>query len=203
MTEIVCQSCGCFFTVGETVKQGERLTAHCPSCGAVTIYRIGSPTATTRIVDGAAATRRMPRPAAPADEASVPAPVDPSRTTLIPSQGAAPPPLPSAAGGYFLILGAEPGRERIPLRTARTVFGRAEADVDLGDATVSSRHFQVEVAGREFFIRDLKSRNGTFVNGRRIHYAELLPGDEVLAGSTYLVFRTSKDRLGKGDSRGG
>jgi adenylate cyclase len=95
------------------------------------------------------------------------------------------------------VVGGAPGRERLPLPSARTVFGRAEADVDLGDPAVSGRHFQVEAAGREFFIRDLGSRNGTFVNGRRIRYAELLPGDEVLAGSTYLVFRTSQDALGR------
>lgn len=41
------------------------------------------------------------------------------------------------------------------------------------------------------------SEGATFVNGRRIRYAKLLPGDEVLAGSTYLVFRTSEDALGR------
>jgi hypothetical protein len=118
------------------------------------------------------------------------------RTVLASASTVAPPPLRVEGRAYFLLVGAVPGRERIPVPAARTVFGREGADVDLGDPTVSSRHFQVEAAGREFFIRDLQSRNGTFVNGRRLRYAELLPGDEVLAGSTYLVFRTSDDGLG-------
>jgi transcription elongation factor Elf1 len=100
-----------------------------------------------------------------------------------------PPAPPPTAGAGFLVLGAPPGSERIPLPSARTLFGRKGADVDLDDAAVSRRHFQVEVAGRDYFVRDLDSSNGTFVNGRRVRYAELLDGDEVRAGQTFLVFR--------------
>jgi hypothetical protein len=99
-----------------------------------------------------------------------------------------------ASAAQFLVLGAAPGREPIPLRSACTVFGRKDADVDLGDPAVSRRHFQVEAAGREFFLRDLGSRNGTFVNGSHVHSTKLVDGDEVRAGSTSLVLRVSPPR---------
>ena len=98
---------------------------------------------------------------------------------------------------FFLILGARPGEERIRLETARTTFGRKRADVDLGDPAASAPHFQVDVMGGEFFVRDLDSRNGTFLNGHRVRYSELLPGDELRAGDTVLVFRTSEDGLSR------
>ncbi len=115
-------------------------------------------------------------------------------TTLAPF---APPPLSLGVAAYFLRLGAAPGRERLVLERARTVFGRGGADIELDDPAVSKRHFQVDVLGREFFVRDLGSRHGTFLNGRAVRYAELLPGDELLAGATLLVFRTAADGLSR------
>lgn len=110
-----------------------------------------------------------------------------------------PPPLTLDAEAFFLVLGAAPGRERIRLTRARTVFGRAaaDADVELDDPGVSRRHFQIEVMGREFFIRDLASRHGTLLNGRKVRYMELLPGDEVQVGKTVLVFRLRDDGLSR------
>ncbi len=224
MTEILCPSGGGLLGAGAGAAAGEQVSVRCPGCGAEIRYRLGSPALTTRMAVGVAAeppAAQAEPPATAAEEpaatiaapleslaprpggvagaeepaATIGAPLD--RTVLAPAGMAAPPPLRFAGSAFFLVLGGAPGRERLVLPSARTVFGRAEADVDLGDAAISSRHFQVEVAGREFFIRDLGSRNGTFVNGRRIRYAELRPGDEVLAGSTYLVFRTSEDALGR------
>ncbi len=118
-----------------------------------------------------------------------------SGTRVALSRPAARPPLRLAVEVYFLVLGAPPGEERIVLKTARTTFGREGADVDLADPTVSAVHFQVDVMGRELFVRDLGSRNGTLLNGHRIRYSELLPGDELQVGETVLVFRTSQDNL--------
>ena len=96
---------------------------------------------------------------------------------------------------FFLILGAPPGKERLEWTSARTTFGRDRADIVLDDDAVSAPHFQVDVMGREFFVRDLASRNGTRLNGHDVRYSELLPGDEIQAGRTVLVFRTTGDGL--------
>lgn len=96
---------------------------------------------------------------------------------------------------FLLLLGAAPGQEKRPLIRAKTTFGRRGADVELDDAAVSGLHFQIEAFGKEFFLRDLDSRNGTFLNGTKVRYSQLLPGDQVTAGKTTLIFRTSDDLI--------
>lgn len=96
---------------------------------------------------------------------------------------------------YLLILGAPPGQERRPLARAKTSFGRQDTDIALDDPAVSATHFQIEAFGKEFFLRDLDSRNGTFLNGSRVRYSQLLPGDQITAGKTSLIFRTSDDLI--------
>jgi pSer/pThr/pTyr-binding forkhead associated (FHA) protein len=81
------------------------------------------------------------------------------------------------------------------LTLAKTVFGRHDADVALDDPAISSQHFQIEAFGREFFLRDLDSRNGTFLNGSQVRYSQVLPGDQITAGKTSLIFRLSDDRI--------
>lgn len=96
---------------------------------------------------------------------------------------------PPAAVAWLEIPGAPPEAGRIVLRSAHTTFGRLRADVVLADREVSARHFQIDVRGKEFFVRDLDSPNGTWLNGHRVRHSELLPGDEIRAGGTVLVFR--------------
>jgi hypothetical protein len=98
---------------------------------------------------------------------------------------------------YLLILGARPGEERRPIVRAKTSFGRKEADVNLADPSVSATHFQIEAFGSEFFVRDLESRNGTYLNTNPIRYSQLLPGDQITAGRTTLIFRLSDDQIGR------
>lgn len=96
---------------------------------------------------------------------------------------------------YLLTLGATPGKERRPLVRAKTTLGRRQADVVLEDQAVSSLHFQIEAFGKEFFLRDLESRNGTLLNGTKVRYSQLLPGDQITAGKTSMTFRTSDDLI--------
>ena len=64
-------------------------------------------------------------------------------------------------------------------------FGRAGCDVLVADPDVSRRHAILRSLGAGIAIEDLGSRNGTFVNGRRIHgLTELRQGDELRLGST-------------------
>jgi hypothetical protein len=58
------------------------------------------------------------------------------------------------------------------------------------DSTVSRLHCVLERVGSRWSIRDLGSRNGTQVNGKRIAGDQVLkPGDEIRLGRTRLVFR--------------
>jgi len=69
-------------------------------------------------------------------------------------------------------------------------IGRAQGnDVTVADPNCSSRHATIERAGESFVIRDEGSKNGTFVNGRRIECpAVLSAGDEIALGSTTVTF---------------
>ncbi len=98
------------------------------------------------------------------------------------------PPLRFEVPAYFLLVGAPPGFERIELTSARTVVGREGADLVLDDAKISSRHCQIDVMGREFYVRDLDSLNGTYLNGHKIRSSQILPGDSLRVGKSTLVF---------------
>lgn len=133
---------------------------------------------------------------APAAEAPPAPPAEPGTETLETDPATLPSPfLQLDAEAFLLILGATPGQERRPLVRAKTSFGRRGCDVELDDPAVSGCHFQIEAFGKEFFVRDLESRNGTFLNGTKIRYSQLLPGDQITAGKTSLIFRTSDDLI--------
>jgi serine/threonine-protein kinase len=69
-------------------------------------------------------------------------------------------------------------------RSAKAHFRlRPSADRDL---RISRLHFMVEVNPPLCCLYDMRSRNGTFVNGKRVAQAQLKHGDEVRAGHTVL-----------------
>jgi pSer/pThr/pTyr-binding forkhead associated (FHA) protein len=63
-------------------------------------------------------------------------------------------------------------------------------DLVIEHKLASRRHARFERDEVGFYIRDLESTNGTFVNGQRIQGAHLLRNnDEVWVGDTVIVFR--------------
>ncbi len=83
------------------------------------------------------------------------------------------------------------GRELITLSGERVTVGKASTNlVSLEhDSTVSRVHAVLENLGFAWSIRDVGSRNGTYLNGEKI-YAErvLRSGDELRVGKSRLVF---------------
>ena len=72
------------------------------------------------------------------------------------------------------IAGPEPGRE-YHLDRPRTVLGRhPDCDVIIEAGAVSRHHAAVVSVEGEFFVEDLKSRNGTFVNDQVVHARQRL-----------------------------
>ena len=82
--------------------------------------------------------------------------------------------------------GVQAGQEVI-LRKASTTFGRAlDNDVVLESGDVSRHHARIEFADGRFVVADLKSTNGTRVNGRPVANDPIKPGDEVTFGTLTL-----------------
>ncbi|MFQ5718777.1 MAG: FHA domain-containing protein [Acidobacteriota bacterium] len=70
------------------------------------------------------------------------------------------------------------------------LLGREEADIVLADPKVSRKHAEIALYGPErYFLRDLASTNGTFLNGRRIRNRQPLGHEDRLRiGDTVLQF---------------
>jgi hypothetical protein len=91
----------------------------------------------------------------------------------------------------YLELWVDGKRDRIALTGERVTIGHSsETDVSLGfDPAVSRLHAVLENLGAGWCIRDLDSRNGTFVNGERLWGERpLRPGDEIRVGQTRLMY---------------
>lgn len=76
------------------------------------------------------------------------------------------------------------------------VFPDVDLDSDDPEAKVSRRHARITLREGQYFVEDLGSTNGTFVNrGKRLMPGvrhELKDGDEIIVGKTFLRFRTVK-----------
>ena len=64
-----------------------------------------------------------------------------------------------------------------------------KANVALGDSFMSGVHFAIECRPKSCHVRDLKSRNGTQLNGELITEALLSDDDRLFAGKTDFVVR--------------
>ncbi|MCG8555258.1 MAG: DUF4388 domain-containing protein, partial [Proteobacteria bacterium] len=74
------------------------------------------------------------------------------------------------------------------------IVGRSsDQNMVLVEDMVSRRHARISVEGGDVFIRDLKSTNGTFVNGERISEAKLSEGDRVLIGTSIMKLVRSSE----------
>lgn len=100
-------------------------------------------------------------------------------------------PLPT--GGYLVLISSAktPTSARsmtVPL-TDFLVVGRApDCHISLDDTFVSSRHFRIEKKSGTYSLRDLHSRNGTYLNDSRISEATLSFNDLIRVGETTFIF---------------
>jgi len=82
----------------------------------------------------------------------------------------------------------------VDIRAGHSILGRSETEADAGaftqDLQLSRRHARLERQGERLAIEDLDSRNGTFVNGRRLdRRRQLYSGDLLQLGDTFLLVR--------------
>jgi hypothetical protein len=113
-------------------------------------------------------------------------PVGP-HTAMLPGQRRRP--KVQAPASLVLVQGGQPIRTW-PLAAAELTIGRAEqSDIPLADPGVSRNHARVVREGDDFIVEDLRSTNGTEVNGQPIRRRRLANGDLLKLASSTLQFR--------------
>src|SRR5207248_11205826 len=70
---------------------------------------------------------------------------------------------------------------------------RAHFRLPVKDRYFSRVHFMIEVNPPHCRLMDLKSRNGSYVNGERVTTADLKHGDQIKAGKTILRVSVDQD----------
>lgn len=82
----------------------------------------------------------------------------------------------------------------------RVMIGRGpENDIDLNDFHVSSRHAELSLDGDQYALRDLGSRNGTYVNRKKIESSPVHHKDRIRVGTTTMTFLTDSDESFRAD----
>jgi hypothetical protein len=89
-----------------------------------------------------------------------------------------------------LVLLKEGGEASFPLtRDTYTVGRHRNNDIVISDPKVSSFHARLDRSADGFTVVDLKSRNGSYINGKRVETGPLKNGDELKMGPAKLVYR--------------
>jgi signal transduction histidine kinase len=90
---------------------------------------------------------------------------------------------------FVVVSGPNPGA-RYLLSSSTVRIGRdSRCEIHFDDTETSRKHAEIEVVGESYVLTDLKSSNGTIVNGQTIETKILLDGDRVQIGKQILVFR--------------
>jgi pSer/pThr/pTyr-binding forkhead associated (FHA) protein len=103
-----------------------------------------------------------------------------------------PPPAarPSRRQPRELVVTDANGRRTIPLKESMTVGRAATCDIAIADNYVSNVHARIYLRDGAYWLEDLGSTNGTYMNRARVSVpTPFNPGDEVRIGKATLELR--------------
>lgn len=99
-------------------------------------------------------------------------------------------PIPAVIAPRILIIKGEASPALLQMEKPFIIFGRVEgvADIVVHDDAASRYHAYLSHQEGSFYLYDMGSTNGTFVNGQPASKVELASGDEIRIGQTILRF---------------
>lgn len=212
-----CTACAKpFLFPDERFGERESVRVRCPSCKAAVTLRRPAPAATPAgqgaagpaPASGSPVDESGPRPASPPRPAPEQAPGDDGPPTLKVTrrqvtEGAAAgqeeehmPPMPEGVRVSVALLSGPDTGQVLPCKVSRAVIGRAGSDLPIQDDEISRRHAMVEIRDDRYFLKDLGSTNGTFVDERRISETEIFNHTEFRVGVTRcMLIVATEDEL--------
>jgi transcriptional regulator with GAF, ATPase, and Fis domain len=94
-----------------------------------------------------------------------------------------------------VIKGSQRGTEFVVSGDTFKVGKAPENDLVLADETVSRVHFEIARDAKGYLVRDMKSTNGTFLDGAEVKEAYLRAGSIIGLGSCELKFTPFEERI--------
>ena len=82
--------------------------------------------------------------------------------------------------------------KNIPIVSKISIGRDRKNSIVIENAMVSRHHAVIQKIKTDFYIKDLESANGTFINDNAVpkdKYIKILPGDKIKIGSSNLVFK--------------
>jgi len=90
----------------------------------------------------------------------------------------------------LLLLKKDGSVKPFNLPSAVTTIGRRQdCDLCLPIPVASRKHCEINMDQGRLMVRDLSSKNGTFVNGQKIEEVRLKPGDQLRVGPVTFVIQ--------------
>ena len=99
-----------------------------------------------------------------------------------------------------IVSGVGVGSE-FTLKDNNTIGRQPDCDIVLAEESISRKHARIYSQGGKYFLQDLGSTNGTFVNGKLIEKAEIVDRDVLATGNFMFTFhaveQTPSSNLGQ------
>ena len=93
---------------------------------------------------------------------------------------------------FLLLIRGKNTGTRFDLTKDTVILGRGQkCTISLHDPEVSRRHAELHRDGKHWYITDLESSNGVYVNGEQVKSKEVVLGDQIRIGRTVLRFMST------------
>ena len=96
---------------------------------------------------------------------------------------------------YLIVIAGANVGEMYPVGGGLVIGRGADASVRVMDDEISRRHARIAVLGKEIFVEDLGSKNGTFVNGAAVRRHALRDGDKIQVGASTVLRFSVQDQI--------